>query len=131
MLICVLTPMTSPSRFTSGPPELPGIDLGVRLDVAAHERTRHLGAMPSGGALATDDSGRDRLIDAERLPMASTQSPTSMASELPRRAETESPGGFSIRTTATSVSLSRPTTLPGNSRPSASSTFTFVAPSTT
>ena len=35
LMICELTPMTSPSRLMSGPPLLPGIDRGVGLDDAA------------------------------------------------------------------------------------------------
>ncbi len=63
------------------------------------------------------------------LPIATTQSPTSIASESPKG----SAGTFfvSIRTTAMSVAGSVPTTLPGNSRSSESLTAMVWAPSTT
>ena len=52
------------------------------------------------------------------LPTASTHSPISTLSESPRRAATRLAGGFSSRTTATSVSSSLPITLAGSSLPS-------------
>jgi hypothetical protein len=63
--------------------------------------------------------------------MASTHSPTSRLLESPRRAATKPGGGFSMRTTAMSVLGSAPTTLAGNSRPSAKITVTLAACSAT
>ena len=65
------------------------------------------------------------------LPTATTHSPTSSLSESPRRATTRFAGGFSSRTTATSVCASLPTTWAVYSLPSFIVTVTFVAPCTT
>ena len=63
------------------------------------------------------------------LPIATTQSPTLIASESPSGSARRS--FASMRTTAMSVCGSVPTTLPGNSRSSDSLTWISSAPSTT
>ena len=67
VLMRVLIPTTSPSRLTSGPPELPGLNHGVRLDIGPHAASRHLHVSPDV-ALAAHDTGRDILIETERAP---------------------------------------------------------------
>ena len=58
--MAVLTPITWPSRLTSGPPELPGlIEASVWITVWVSRRR----AGP--GARGADDPGRDRAVQAE------------------------------------------------------------------
>jgi hypothetical protein len=70
------------------------------------------------------------LLSPNGLPMATTQSPTSSASESPSFA-TGSGSLLSIFSTARSVFGSRPRTLAGSSRPSLSATVISFACSTT
>jgi len=66
--------------FSSGPPELPGLIAGVRLDEVLELPA---GARLDGPVLGRNNPRSDGLRQREGLPMASTESPTSVASELP------------------------------------------------
>ena len=121
--MAVLTPITSPARFTSGPPELPW------LMAASVCRKRCQWDRP-GRAVALMIPAVTVRSRPKGLPMARTQSPRLMPSELPSLAVAS---GFpaSISITARSVKLSPPTSLAGNSSPEASSTRISSAPLTT
>ena len=57
----MLTPMTSPREFTSGPPEFPGIQRRVGLDDVVHQASR---ARAQRAAERADDAGRDRGLES-------------------------------------------------------------------
>jgi hypothetical protein len=63
--IAVFTPINDPLLSSNGPPELPGVDGGVRLDDA-----RDGAAGGGAGNLAThagDDAGGERVVQTERV----------------------------------------------------------------
>jgi hypothetical protein len=101
--MALFTPTTSPRRFTSGPPELPGL---------------------IGASVWMKSSIAQRLP-----PMASTHSPMRAPSELPSR--TVGSPRASTLITAMSVSGSAPTMRACMWRLSCSTTSILVAPCTT
>jgi hypothetical protein len=123
--MAVLIPTTSPFMLKSGPPEFPGL-------MAASVWMKS-----SKGPFCSERSFAEtipKLADSRRpkgLPMASTKSPCSSASESPSATVGRSAGAFSSRISATSVGGSLPTTLALNSRPSGSFTLISVASPTT
>jgi len=119
-----LMPITWPSRLRRGPPELPGLTAtsvwmkGVYIS-SGSERPFAL-TMPAVMVLAKPNGE----------PIAATQSPGSSLEESPRVA-VGNPSASTLRR-ATSLRLSRPTTLALNSRlESASRTFTSSNSATT
>ena len=121
--IAVLMPTTAPSMSTSAPPELPGLmAASVWMKKPESVMPRLVRASAETMPLVTV------WPTANGLPTASTRSPTSSSSESPkvRAGNTSSP--FSIFSTARSVRSSRSRMAAWNSRPSASATFTSLAP---
>ena len=78
--IAVLMPITSPCRFTSGPPELPG------LIAASVWRKSSKGPWPIWRALALMIPAVTVACSPNGEPTAMTQSPTCILSESPTRA---------------------------------------------
>ena len=122
--ICELIPITSPLRLKSGPPELPGLTAAS--------------VWMNGTAAESPGSARDLALTMPEVtvlsrpygvPIATTHSPTRVASGLPILTI----GRFfaSIFSTATSVVRSLPSTFALNSRRSVRRTVTSSAPSTT
>ena len=64
LAMAVLMPIARPSPSASGPPELPGVDRGVRLDEVM--QLAHLGG--DRAAECAHDAGGHRLAEAERAP---------------------------------------------------------------
>ena len=92
-----------------------GVDVGVGQKIAALASCCAL-RRPAGPA--ADDPGGDRLVEPQRA--ADGQHPLarpSRSSESPKRAAERSRGGCRIRTTATSLPASRPTSSAGKRAP--------------
>ena len=126
--ICVLTPMTWPRAFRSGPPELPGL-IGasvwmtwsiVKLFGAVIRRCSAL-TMPDVTVRSSPNG----------LPIATTGSPTRTLSELPRGRGVSAFAEVSTRRTARSVDGSVPTISALTVSRFEKLTFTSLAPSTT
>ena len=116
-------PINSPFVLMSAPPELPGlIDASVwmKSSYGPSPITRPLALMMPVVTVCSRPYG---------LPIAMTDSPTSSRAESPR-GTTGSPLASTFRSTR-SVRGSRPSTVAGSSRPSASVTRMSLAPSTT
>ena len=64
----VLTPTTSPRPLTSAPPELPGIECRVGLDQVVDQPAAVSSAGGERAAERRDDAGRDRSLEAVRVP---------------------------------------------------------------
>ena len=127
MMTAVLTPITSARELTSGPPELPGFSAAsvwmtspIRRPFWARSERPTALTMPA----VTVDS------KPNGLPMATATCPGRTFLELPRRAA-GSRSLVSARSTAMSVSGSRPRMRAGTWRPSFSDRSIAVAPSTT
>ncbi len=114
--MAVLMPMTLPSRFSSGPPELPGlIEASVWMKfsyVATPTRLRAVAEMMPTVTVRSSPNG---------LPMAIAHWPTRSRSESASSAA-GSGAGASTFSTARSVFGSRPTSFAGNFRESDSRT---------
>src|SRR5438552_935552 len=121
----LLTPITSPAVFTSGPPEFPGL---IAASVWMKSKP---GAATTRGAPLRLTMPNDTLCSRPNgWPSASTNSPT--------RSRFESPSGSTVRFVAPSILIrarstrvSRPVTFPAQRRPSESRTWIVSAPSTT
>src|SRR2546425_944944 len=121
----LLTPITSPAMFTSGPPEFPGL---IAASVWMKSKP---GAATVRGAPLRLTMPNDTLCSRPNgWPSARTNSPT--------RRRFESPSGSTVRfvapwilMSARSTRLSRPTRFPAKRRPSESLTWIDSAPSTT
>ena len=79
-IMAVLTPTTRPRLSTSGPPLLPGFSGAVCWMMFSISRPSLRAHAAAAGA---DDAGRDRGVEAQRLPIAITSWPTRRASESP------------------------------------------------
>ena len=127
MITAVLTPITSARELTSGPPELPGLSAAsvwitspIRRPFWARSERPTALTMPA----VTVDS------NPSGLPMAMAICPGLSFLELPSRAD-GSRSVVSARSTAMSVSGSRPSTRAGKRRASVSASSIVEAPSTT
>ena len=112
----LLTPMTWPAMFTSGPPELPGL-----IAASVWMKSKPGAATVSGAPLRLTMPNETDCSSPNGCPSAITNSPTRRRLESP----IGSVGSFvapSMRTSARSTRLSCPTTLPVKRRPSASRT---------
>ena len=124
----MLMPMTAPLASTSAPPELPGL-IGASVCTALMTA---LVSLPSPARR----TGRSSALTMPLVtvparpsgePMATTGSPTTTSSELPREAVTRP--GFSTLRTAMSLAGSRPTMRAAEPLPS-ENTARISAPST-
>ena len=123
--IAVLIPTTSPCMFTSGPPELPGLiaaSVCKKSSKGPWSSCRALALMMPAVTVAWRPNGE---------PTASTQSPTCIRSESPRRAYLKVALPSSSLSTARSVFLSTPMTFALCLPPSRVTTSISVARSTT
>ncbi|OGT96272.1 MAG: hypothetical protein A3I79_00700 [Gemmatimonadetes bacterium RIFCSPLOWO2_02_FULL_71_11] len=128
--IALLIPMTSPLRFTSGPPELPGlIAASVWMKSWIAYRAFSSTSPSSRRPLALMMPAVTVKVKPSGLPTASTQSPIRTWSELPKTIVGRL--AASILMTATSVLGSRPTTRAVKTRLSSSRTVTWSASATT
>jgi hypothetical protein len=125
--IAVLTPISAPLASTSAPPEFPGL-IGASVCTALMTA---LVSLPSPASR----TGRSRALTIPLVtvparprgePMATTGSPTTTSSELPRLAVTRP--GFSTLRTAMSLAGSRPTMRAADPLPS-KNTARISAPS--
>jgi len=132
-LIAVFIPMTSPLRFKSGPPLLPG------LIAASVCRKSKYASPPPIGFSGTSFVVRPRAermpadtvcVSPSGLPIATTQSPTATDSLSPSGMGSM-PSGGSIFTTATSVVGSVPTIFPSTVLSLESTTSIAFPPDTT
>ena len=107
LMMAVFMPMTSPRRFSSGPPELPGLMAASVCSISPKRPIGHLERRLG----AADDADRDRVIQVERdCRSRSTQSPAAICDESPNLASGSGWFGFSVSwMSALSVSSSRPT----------------------
>ncbi len=116
--IAVLIPITLPSRFRSGPPELPGLmDASVWMKFSycvTPTRLRAVAEMMPTVTVRSRPNG---------LPIAIAHWPTRRWSESPSSATGSGPGASTLRT-ARSVFGSRPTTFAASFRPSERRTVT-------
>ena len=118
------TATTSPARFTSGPPELPGL---IAASVCRNCARR---IEPSSRCFPLMIPALTVVSSSNGLPIAITQSPIERPSESPSLA-TGRPRASASRTTARSLSGSVLMSAALNSRPSESRTTTSSAPSIT
>ena len=117
-------PITSPAQVEQRAARVAGIDRGVGLD------ERHDAVAGQRARLGADDARRSPCCSSPYgAPMATTHSPTRVAAGLP--VFTVGRSLASILSTATSVTLSLPSTLALNSRWSVSFTVTSSASATT
>src|SRR5581483_4412411 len=83
--MAVLMPMTSPRRFSSGPPELPGL-MEASVDEVLVGRDPDVGA-PDGA----DDADGDRLIEPERIADGNGPFPHAESVGVAERGDTQLP----------------------------------------
>ena len=106
--ICEVTPITSPLRFSSGPPELPWL-------IAASVWIESSIAKSFGEVICRWSALTMPLVTVSSrpngLPIATTPSPTASFPELPSASGVSTDGGASTSSTARSVEASVPTTL--------------------
>jgi hypothetical protein len=95
--IAVLMPMTSPLRFKSGPPELPGL-----MEASVWMKFSYVATPTSERPVALITPTVTVWSSPKGLPMAMAHSPTRSASEFPRVAIVSSWSGWK-RITARSV----------------------------
>ncbi len=104
--ICVLTPMTCPRPFSSGPPELPWL-IGASVWMT-WSMVNWFGALIRRWSALTIPAVAVRS-SPNGLPIATTGSPTSTRSESPSWSGFSAPAVASTRSTARSVDASVPT----------------------
>ena len=118
-----LTPMTSPSAFTSGPPELPGLIAASVWIMSAYSTSSPLPRISRPTPLITPVVTVASVFwswKPEGFPIAIAGSPMNRSDEIPSGAGGITPG--STFTTARSVNSSEPTSSPRRTRPTSSIT---------
>ena len=123
--MAVLIPMTSPRRFTSGPPELPGL-----IDASVWMKFSYVAIPTSARPVALTTPTVTVLSSPKGLPIAIAHSPTRSVSEFPSVATATGASG-SNWITARSVVTSAPMMRPEYSRFDARRSSTPSAPRTT
>jgi hypothetical protein len=106
VLICWFTPITSPSAFSSGPPELPGL-IEASVWIAPSIWNSVSDSIERSSAETTPIERELRWPNG--LPIAATGSPTSIASESPNSSGWMSRPSGSTLSSATSANGSNPT----------------------
>ncbi len=108
LAICVFTPMRRPALSSSGPPELPGlIAASVWMTFWILRPVQRL----DRASERAHDAGRERLVEAERVPDREHFLPHLSPLLVPTRIGGSFSGGAEIRRTARSLSSSTPTTV--------------------
>src|SRR4051794_18903903 len=125
----VLIPTTRPSPFASAPPELPGFSAASVCTTFSTSRCAPRGPTGSDRPSALTTPAVTLPPKPRGLPIATTSWPTRNSPASPRRAATRSE--LSARSTARSLSGSRPATVKRSSLPSANDATPPLARSTT